>query len=204
MAVFLAAMREGGVTAAQGANALKSGLASLINPTDRAVEKLGKMGVNMNQIVQMNRGDLMGTVKAFGTALASLDEFSRQQALETVFGKFQYARLGALFNNIVKDGSQASRVMDTAAMSAQQLAASAEKELGAIEQSAATQFTAAMEKLKLAIAPIGEMFTKMAIPVLQFLGKIADAFNNLPDPAKKFAGFAAVLVGTSERASPPR
>ena len=195
MAVFLAAMREGGITAAQGANALKSGLASLINPTDRAVEKLGKMGVNMNQIVQMNRGDLMGTVKAFGTALASLDEFSRQQALETVFGKFQYARLGALFNNIVKDGSQASRVMDTAAMSAQQLAASAEKELGAIEQSAATQFTAAMEKLKLAIAPIGEMFTKMAIPVLQFLGKIADAFNNLPDPAKKFAGFAAVLVG---------
>jgi TP901 family phage tail tape measure protein len=195
MAVMLAAMREGGVTAAQGANALKSGLASLINPTDRAIESLDKMGINLNSIISINRGDLLGTIQAFGQALSTLDEFSRQQALEKVFGKFQYARLGALFNNIVKDGSQASRVMDTAAMSAEQLAASAEKELGAIEESAATKFVAAMEKLKLAIAPIGEMFTKMAIPVLGFLGSLVEKFNSLPDFAKKFIGFGTVITG---------
>ena len=195
MAVMLAAMREGGITAAQGANALKSGLASLINPTDRAVESLDKMGINLNSIINMNRGDLLGTVKSFGEALATLDEFSRQQALEKVFGKFQYARLGALFNNIVKDGSQASRVMDTATMSAEQLAKSAEKELGAIEDSAATKFVAAMEKLKLAIAPIGEMFIQMATPVLGLLGSLVDKFNELPDFAKKFIGFGTVITG---------
>ena len=195
MAVMLAAMREGGITAAQGANALKSGLASLINPTDRAVESLDKMGINLTSIINMNRGDLLGTVKSFGEALASLDEFSRQQALEKVFGKFQYARLGALFNNIVKDGSQASRVMDTATMSAEQLAKSAEKELGAIEDSAATKFVAAMEKLKLAIAPIGEMFIQMATPVLGLLGSLVDKFNELPDFAKKFIGFGTVITG---------
>jgi TP901 family phage tail tape measure protein len=195
MAVMLAAMREGGITAAQGANALKSGLASLINPTDRAVESLDKMGINLNSIINMNRGDLLGTVKSFGEALATLDEFSRQQALEKVFGKFQYARLGALFNNIVKDGSQASRVMDTAKLSAEQLASSAEKELGAIEDSSATKFVAAMEKLKLAIAPIGQMFTELATPVLGFLGSLVEKFNDLPDFAKKFIGFGTVITG---------
>jgi TP901 family phage tail tape measure protein len=195
MAVMLAAMREGGVTAAQGANALKSGLASLINPTVKAVSSLEKMGISMNQIVQMNRGDLMGTVQAFGQALSTLDDFSQQQALEQVFGKFQYARLGALFKNIVKDGSQASRVMETAAMSASQLAASADKELGAIEDSSATKFVASMERLKLSIAPIGEMFTEMAIPVLGFLGKLVEKFNELPDFAKKFIGFGSVITG---------
>jgi TP901 family phage tail tape measure protein len=195
MAVMLAAMREGGVTAAQGANALKSGLASLINPSDRAVETLGKMGINLNAIVQANRGDLMGTVKAFAQALSALDDFSQQQALEKVFGKFQYARLGALFKNIVKDGSQASRVMDTAAMSAQELAASSSKELGAIEEATGVKFTAAMEKFKLAIAPIGEMFLKVAIPILNFFTQLAEKFNNLPDFSKKFAALAAIIVG---------
>ena len=69
MAVFMAAMQEGGVSAAQGANALKSGLGSLINPTKAAQEQLGQMGININQIVSANRGDLMGTVKAFSAAL---------------------------------------------------------------------------------------------------------------------------------------
>ena len=195
MAVMLAAMREGGVTAAQGANALKSGLASLINPSDKAVASLQKMGISLDAIVQANRGDLMGTVQDFAKALATLDDFSRQQALEQVFGKFQYARLGALFNNIIKDGSQASRVMQTAAMSAQELAASADKELGAIEEATGVKFTAAMEKFKLAIAPIGEMFLKIAIPIVNFFAQLAEKFNNLPDFAKKFAAFGAIMVG---------
>ena len=100
LAVFMTALREGGVTAEQGANALKSGLASLINPTDRASETLKEMGINIKSIVDANRGDLMGTVRAFGEALNALSEFERQQALEAVFGKYQYARLGALFKNI--------------------------------------------------------------------------------------------------------
>lgn len=195
MAAMLAAMQEGGVSAAQGANALKSGLASLINPTNRAVEKLGELGININAIVDANRGDLMATVQGFARALSTLDEFGKQQALEKVFGKYQYARLGALFNNIIKDGSQASRVMDTAALSAAQLAASATKELGAIEDSSATKFVAAMERLKLAIAPVGEMFTEMAIPVLGFLGSLVEKFNDLPDFAKKFIGFGTVITG---------
>ena len=195
MAVFLAAMQEGGVSAEQGANALKSGLGSLINPTKQAKEMLAGFNINLDAIIQRNRGDLMGTVTDFARALQTLDEFSRQQALEQVFGKFQYARLGALFENIVRDGSQASQVLDTMAFSSEQLRQTAEKELSVIEQSFGVQLTAAIEKFKLAIAPIGQLFVEMAIPVVNFITRIVEGFNNLPDFSKKFIALATIITG---------
>jgi hypothetical protein len=195
LTVFLAAMQEGGVDAAEGANALKSGLASLINPTKQATEMLNGMGINLETIIQANRGDLMGTVQAFAQALAGLDQFSRQQALEQVFGKFQYAKLGALFDNISRKGSQAQQVIATMGYSTEQLGATADKELKTIEESFGVQLTGAVERFKLAIAPIGQLFVQLAIPVVNFITKIVEGFNSLSDGQKKFAAIAAVIVG---------
>jgi TP901 family phage tail tape measure protein len=97
LSVMMTAMREGGVSAEQGANALKSGLASLINPTTRAKEVLNKFGIDLQSMLTKNRGDVVGLVTDFGKALSQLDAFSQQQTLEQVFGKYQYARMGALF-----------------------------------------------------------------------------------------------------------
>jgi TP901 family phage tail tape measure protein len=195
MALFLAAMQEGGVSAAQGANALKSGLGSLINPTKAAKEMLAGFNINLDAIVNRNKGDLRGTVLDFATALQTLDEFSRQQALEQVFGKFQYARLGALFENVIRDGSQAQQVLQATGYSTEQLARTADKELSVIEQSFGVQLIAAVEKLKLALAPIGEIFVKLAIPIVNFAVKIAEGFNNLPDFQKKFIALATIITG---------
>jgi len=195
LAVFLAAMQEGGVSAGEGANALKSGLASLINPTKAAKEMLGGFGINLEAIVNTNKGNLRGTVTEFATALQTLDEFSRQQALEQVFGKFQFARLGALFENIVREGSQAQQVMDATKYSTQDMARTADKELSIIENSFGVQLTGAIERLKLSLAPIGKLFIQIAIPIVNFITKIVDGFNNLPDFTKKFIAFATIITG---------
>ena len=195
LTVFLAAMQEGGVSAEQGANALKSGLGSLINPSKSATEALGKFGINLDAIIQTNQGDLMKTVTGFANALSTLGEFQQQQALEDVFGKYQYARLGALFENLIRDGSQARQVMDTMGYSVEELAMTADRELKTIEEAFSVQLKAAVEKFKLAIAPIGEIFVKLAIPLVNFATSIADAFNSLPDFSKKFIAFAAIITG---------
>ena len=195
LTVFLAAMQEGGVSAEQGANALKSGLASLINPSKSATETLGKFGVNLDAIIQTNQGDLMKTVTAFAKALSTLGEFEQQQALEEVFGKYQYARLGALFENVIRDGSQAQQVMATMGYSVEELAMTADRELKTIEEAFSVQLKAAVEKFKLAIAPIGEIFVKLAIPLVNFATSIADAFNSLPDFSKRFIAFATIITG---------
>jgi len=137
----------------------------------------------------------MGTVMAFSQAISTLDDFSRQQALEQVFGKFQYARLGALFENISREGSQAQQVISTLGYSTEELAKSAEKELSTVEQAFSIQLISAIEKLKLAIAPIGQLFTKMAIPIVNFLTRVVEWFNKLPEGVKNFAALATVITG---------
>lgn len=193
LAVMLTAMREGGVSAAEGANALKSGLSSLISPTNKAKKTVAEFGINLDSIANQNKGDLMGMVNDFAMALGQLDDFSKQQVLTELFGKFQYARMGALFSNITKDSSQAQRVVELTGKSIQELSSLSQKELGMIEQSISTKFTASIDKLKAAIAPIGETFMTMAIPFIDGVTKILNSFNELSPSVKTFV--SAVVIG---------
>jgi hypothetical protein len=83
-------------------------------------------------------------------------------------------------------------MMDT---SIEDLAATADKELGAIENSLGTQLTAAIEKFKLELAPIGELFTKMAIPLLNFATKVLESFNSISDSRKTMLAWVGMIVG---------
>ena len=195
LAFFMAAMKEGGVNAAQGANALKSGLASLINPTDRARAVLSGFGVNLRGIIDANKGDVSGVVVDFAKALDTLDPMNRAQAIEQLFGKFQFARMSTLFANVAKDGTQASRVLDLAGASLEELAALSEGELGVAAASSMNKFLAAIEGIKLALAPIGETFLQIATPIIEFGTKMLEAFNNLPSGIKKSIATVITIIG---------
>ena len=194
LAVFMTALREGGVTAEQGANALKSGLGRLINPTKAAREEAEKYGISIEQIVQRNRGDLMGTVTEFGNALTALGQLEQQQVLQKVFGTYQYARLGALFKNLSNDAGQAQRTMELTSMSVEDLAKISERELSKIEEATSIKFQAAVEQLKVAIAPIGETFMKALTPVLEFISKLLNSFNDLPDNVKNIIAIVIAAI----------
>jgi TP901 family phage tail tape measure protein len=195
MAVFLAAMQEGGVNAAEAANGLKSSLGRLISPTKQAKEMANEFGISLEKVVEVNEGNVLGMVISLSEAMKQLTDLQKQQLLSAVFGKFQFARMGALFENITKEGSQASRIIEMMDTSIEDLAATADKELGAIENSIGTQLTAAIERFKLELAPVGEIFAKIAIPLLNFATKILEAFNSISDSKKNLLGIAALVVG---------
>lgn len=195
LAFFLTAMREGGINASEGANALKSGLASLINPTKKAAAMLSDMGINIAAIVEQNQGNLREIVIDFAQALDTLSPLERSRAIEQLFGKFQFARLSTLFQNVTKDGTQASRVLELAGKSVEELAILSERELKAVEDAVGTNFREAVEQLKVAIAPIGKEFLKAITPVVKFLGELLDKFNNLSDGSKKFIVILTTLLG---------
>ena len=182
---FMAAMKEGGINASEGANALKSGLAALINPTGRANEMLKSFGINAKEIVTSNKGDLKATVIEFATALNQLDPLNRAQAIEQMFGKFQFARLSALFANVTKEGNQASRVLALANSSVEELASLSEQELGMTAESSMNKFKKAVEDLKVALIPVGKAFLEAVTPILEFVGNILEKFGNLSDGTKK-------------------
>lgn len=196
LAFFLAAMKEGGVNASEGANALKSGLASLINPTDKASKMLMGMGININKIVESNQGNLKQTVVEFAQALNELDPLERSRAIEQMFGKFQFARLSTLFDNVTRQGNQASRVMDLASASASDLAQMSESELGMTANSAMNKFRKSIEDLRAELVPIGETFLKSVTPIIDFAAKLLNSFNSLDERVKSFVvNFVAILGG---------
>lgn len=176
LGVLMTALRAGGVTAEQGANALKSGLASLINPTSSATEAMKSFGIPLDKIVNANKGDLIGTVQDFGKALKTLPKFEQQQALESLFGKYQYARMGALFRNI--NGKQAQQTAKLSKSSNARLAAFSSQEMDQIADSALNKFQGAVERLKVAAAPFGEAILQVAAPVLDVLANGLNAITN--------------------------
>jgi TP901 family phage tail tape measure protein len=195
LAFFLTAMKQGGVNASEGANALKSGLASLINPTERASDMLAGMGVNIKEIVERNKGDLRATVIDFARALDTLDPLARARAIEQLFGKFQFARLSTLFENVTSTGTQAARVLELAGYSASELAATAESELGMTAESGMMKFRKAVEDLKLSLVPVGETFLEAVTPIVEFIGGILEKFNNLSSGTKKAITILTVAIG---------
>jgi len=195
LAYFMAAMQEGGISAAQGANALKSGLASLINPSNAASKAAAAVGINIKGIVEANAGNLRNTVTGFAKALQPLTDLERSRVIEKVFGKYQFARISALLNNIGREGTQAARVLQLTNASVEELAILSQRELKIQADSPMNKLAGSLERLKSSIAPIGELFAKVLTPAIEFISKIADKFNNLPDGIKKAIGIITIVVG---------
>jgi len=197
LALYLTAMKEGGINAAEGANALKSALASLINPTKVATAKFADMGIDLGGIVSKNAGNLTETILELQKALDNLDPLQKQQAIEQLFGKFQFARLNALFSNLGKQGSQTLQVMDLMKASSQELAGVAGRELSMVTESASGKYRRAVEGLKADLAGVGEEFLKIQTFFINVVDGIIKFINKLPDPIKSLltfvTGFTAII-----------
>ena len=195
LALYLTAMREGGINASEGANALKSALASIINPTKVAKEMFSGFGIDLGGIVTKNAGNLTGTILEIQAALETLDPLKKSQAIEQLFGKFQFARMNALFENLGKQGSQTLQVLDLMKASSQDLANVAGRELAQITESASGRYRRALESLKADLAKVGEEFLKIQTFFIELIDKVINFANKLPEPIQKvltlLAGFTA-------------
>jgi TP901 family phage tail tape measure protein len=197
LAFFLTAMKEGGINASESANALKSGLASLINPTNTASKMLQGFGINLREIVQGNKGDVKKTVVDFAKALDTLDPLNRAKAIEQLFGKFQFARMSTLFKNVIEQGSQASEVLKLANQSSLELSMLAQRELAKIESSPLYKFQKSIADFQAQLAPVGEQFMKALTPIINFGADVLKNFNGLNEGVKgfivKFVAVAGVV-----------
>ena len=186
LALYLTAMKEGGVNASEGANAIKSAMASLINPTKVAREMFFGFGIDIDKIVTSNAGNLTETITDLQSALDSLDPLSKSRAIEQLFGKFQYARMSALFENLGKEGSQTLQVMDLMKASATDLANISARELTMMTESASGQFKRAWASVQADLASVGEQFLRISTKVLNVVDGIIKFFQGLPGPVKTF------------------
>ena len=194
LALYLTAMREGGINASEGANALKSALASIINPTKVAKGLFMDLGIDLGGIVEKNAGNLTGTIMALKDSLDTLQPLQRARAIEQLFGKFQFARINALFENLGKEGSQTLKVLDLMKASTSDLASISERELKTMTESASGKYRRALESVKADLAVIGEQFLKVGTYVLNAIDGIVKFIGHLPGPIKAVLGFIGSLT----------
>jgi TP901 family phage tail tape measure protein len=186
LSFFLTAMKEGGINASEGANALKSGLASMINPTKKASDFLAGFGINVKGIVEKDKGNVRATVIDMAKAFDTLDPLNRARAIEQMFGKFQFSRISTLFQNVIKEGSQAQTVAELSKQTAEELAVLSEREMKKISDSPMYKFQKSIQDIQAKLAPVGEAFLKAVTPIVEFVGKVLDGFNNLSEGSKQF------------------
>ena len=192
-AVMMVAMKEAGVPAAQSANAIKSAIASLINPTKAAKEAFAGYNINLASIASTTGGNPVKMIMALQEALKGLAPLAQAQLIEKLFGKFQEARVQALITNLGAVNSQTKTAFDLVNASAPQLAALAASEMKISTESTTGKFKRAVETLKADLIPVGEKIMEVATSILNFGAKIASFFNGLPGPIKNGLGVLLTL-----------
>ena len=192
-AVMMVAMKEAGVPAAQSANAIKSAIASLINPTKAAKDAFAGYNINLANIASSTKGNPVQMIMQLQTALKGLAPLAQAQLIEKLFGKFQEARIQALITNLGAVNSQTKTAFDLVNATAPQLAAVAASEMKIATESTTGKFKRAVETLKADLIPVGQKIMEVATSILNFGAKIASFFNGLPGPIKNGLGILLTL-----------
>ena len=205
MVAIITALKEGGVPAGEAANAIKSSLGRLINPTKAAQDQLKSFGIDIKTIVSANAGNLIGMLTELQKQLDKLPSLQRQQAIAELFGKFQFARMTALMDNFNKTGSQSATVIGLMGKSAADLAAIADQQTKKIQQSVSGRFRIAVQELQNNLIPFGRAALEFFTKIVDKINELATAMQNLPGPLKNilkiftgavlFAGPAIMLTG---------
>lgn len=195
--VLMAAMKAAGIEAAQGANALKSGMNRVLNPGDKVKKQLADIGINIGQVVKESGGNLYMIIENLATQMRGLDKVTKGKAIGALFGTMQMNRITAIINAMgdVKDTTtQVGRAYQVANQGAEAWGATAATEMSRIQASASGKFKRALETIKAGLAEAGKPFLEIASSVLGKISGIVSAFNGLSGGAKRTIA-AIMLVG---------
>lgn len=206
MTILLVSMREAGVDAVSGSNALKSVSARIINPAiieraQKAFDRFGISSINLQKMVDANQGNIYGFVKDLGKAEQAqkgMTDYQKTQVASILAGGNQYSRFSAVLTNVgdAQNGvnNQTKRAIELQGQSADQLAATAKSSEELAINNPAGKLRQEWAKFQIQLAKFGKPFLSAAAKVLHALGAIGQKFMELPGGVKKTIAIIAVLT----------
>lgn len=203
MTIMLVSMREAGVDAAEGANALKSATTRILNPVKKAKDIYAQYGISLDQLSQKSGGNLFQFLQMLGAEQQKIQgstekqtKYLRAQGIAALFGTYQYNRLNAALVNIgdayAGANNQTRKAIDLQKMSNEEMAKMAKNSEEAMMNNAAGRFKQAWASFHAELAEMGTPFLEAASKVLGVLADLAGAFNGMDDWKKK-----AIMIGVS-------
>ena len=199
LSLLMVAMKERGIEAGEGANAVKALMSRVYRPSKQVRSEWEAMGLGDPATFAEQGKDIMDILQMVGDAVRGLEGNKRTQALAGLFGTYQVARMNAMLkglDSVNEEGSQVARTFEVMSDGATKWADTAERELATQAESIAGQWDRAFEEMKMQLSTMGEPFVKIATFVVKQISKIIQGFNSLPGPVKAViaavAGFAAL------------
>lgn len=189
LAVITDVFGDAGISGAEGATALKTGLARLASPADDATAVMKRLGIEIF--------NTDGTMKSFTsvqkqlhTAFAGLTQEEQLQAAATLFGKNQMAKWMTLIKAAPETVDKYSSALDNCTGSAEEMANALLSGPGG-----------AIEKLKSSLDvlsyTLGDIVGNNIQPFIEDITEIVDKFNNLDkgtqEATLKMVAFAAAI-----------
>lgn len=189
LAVITDVFGDAGISGAEGATALKTGLARLASPADDATSVMKRLGIEIF--------NTDGTMKSFTsvqkqlhTAFAGLTQEEQLQAAATLFGKNQMAKWMTLIKAAPETVDKYSSALDNCTGSAEEMANALLSGPGG-----------AIEKLKSSLDvlsyTLGDIVGNNIQPFIEDITEIVDKFNNLDkgtqEATLKMVAFAAAI-----------
>lgn len=216
MTILLTSMRAAGIDAAEGANALKSVSARIINPgVLKQAQPFFEGFANLEELSRASGGNLYKFITMLGKATQGMANYEKQQGISKLFGAYQFSRGAAALKGVTDAvfdlgdaNSQVARAIQVQMMPAQERAAIAAGELAKQQASASGQMKRSWEELKITLAEVGQAFLPVATMVLRivedFMATGKALFDELPGWAKgasvtilAIAGIAGPLIMTA-------
>lgn len=184
-ALYMGVMANAGIDADTAANALKTGMARLVDPAKEGQEWMDKLGISITN----SDGSMKDSVQVqneLHDAFSTLSESEQIAAASAIFGKNQMSNWLALINTAPGDVSALSGALAEEGTTAEM----AEAMMGG--------FGGSIEKLKSAIdvaaTSLGEALAPTISKVADAIQKAVDWFNSLSDEQQELIAKVGLVV----------
>lgn len=196
MGVIMVALKQNGVSAAEGMNGMRSAAQRLLMITPKAEETWKNLlpdAGTLSGIVKANKGEFIPTLQAMGEAMKGLEPYEKQQIIARVFGVYQANKIYAVLDGLVNKTGQVGTAYKVMAQSSAKNAQVAQSELDKLSESASGKFKRMLETIKAQLAKVGEPFLQVGASILGVISKLLGMFNSMPGMMKKV--LAGLVIG---------
>lgn len=198
LSTLMVGMRERGIEAGEGANAIKAMMQRLYRPSKQIREEWTAIaGIDPADIVKNTGGDIMQMLPQIQDAIKDLARPDQTKLLAGLFGTYQVTRMRAMLEGVEdynKGVGQTGQLLKLNGQSWEDWADIAEREQKRAAESVSGQFKRALEGVKAELSIIGEDFLAIGTFFLKGVAHIAEFFNSLPGWVKKGALLVAILA----------
>jgi TP901 family phage tail tape measure protein len=198
---LLAGFKAAGIDVVEGATALKSISFKIFNPSKKAASAFEELtGIDYKAVIEQGKGELIPTLTAISKAIEPLSNIQKTQVIGDLAGIHQGSKFAGLLTQLQNIGdatTQIGRANQVAQQSTTDWANTANGELATLQDSVSNKLKRAFETLKVELAETGKPFLEVGSSILNVVLKIVQAFNGMPDGAKKFAVITAILLAAT-------